>query len=68
MPVKFIPIQARGGVYTGGKGLLTGWMVFCLQVDGPITLELEGGGGTYNRKFTVLRKNNVKKSHDQKLA
>ena len=25
-------------------------------------------GGAYKRKFTVLRKNNIKKSHDQKLA
>ena len=37
MLVKFISIQARGGVSTGGERLLTGWMVFCLQVDGPIT-------------------------------
>ena len=42
-------------------------MVFWLQVDGPITGG-EGGGGAYKRKFTVLRKNNIKKSHDQKLA
>ena len=44
-------------------------MVFWLQVDGPITGGEGGGaGGAYKRKFTVLRKNNIKKSHDQKLA
>ena len=36
---------SQRGVYTGGKGLLTGWMVFWLQVDGPITGGEGGGGG-----------------------
>ena len=52
-------LEGRGGGVYWGEGLITGW------IFGGVGRR----GGGYKRMFMVLKKkNNIKKSHDQKLA